>query len=257
MGRTPLHWAASTGDASVVHELLRAGARADVLDKDKRTPLYEACRGNFTLCAERMLGFGADFNVAGLFGYRPIHAAATFGSAEILSLLLLHNVDIEGDNNNVRVTLLHITVYYHNVKGCRYLLDLGANIEHVGRDGDTPLFTAVHRNSHESLQLLLSRQPNHFRRSSNDNTLLHRAALNGDQRTLEILAAANLKGLNIDAKDNKSINARQHFAARLGTSLEHKDALDKLITSLNGRKGNLEIETEDEDLDGDVFHDAP
>ena len=39
-GRVPLHWAAGNGHPDAVSALLRAGAKANVADKDGWTPLH-------------------------------------------------------------------------------------------------------------------------------------------------------------------------------------------------------------------------
>jgi ankyrin repeat protein len=256
MGRTPLHWAARKGDASAVDELLQAGACANVFDKEGRTPLFDACLGSFIACAERILVFGGDVDAPGPRGYQPIHAATKEGSAKLISLLLLHKAELDASNNHFGATPLQQAVGHSNVRGCRHLLDLGADIEHEDRDGDTPLFQGVVRNAHDCLQLLLSRESNHLHRNHNRCTLLHLAALHGDQGTFKILAEADLNGIDIDARDNKSMCARHYFAARRGTSLEHREAFDNLINSLSRLKGNVGINTIGEDDDGDIFYDA-
>lgn len=242
LGMTALHWAAMKGDTHSVKTLLSAGALVDDPDFGGSTPLYEACLRGSEQCTDILMAFGADVNKRRKKkGYGTIHYAARANATHgLLSSLLSNGADIEDSRNVWGGTPLALAIDYDSTQSCKHLLELGADIEHIDEDGDTPLFQAVASNAHGCLKMLLSRKANHLHKRRGSQTLLHFAAGYGDEQTLKILTTARLKGLDVTAKDSKSMNARQHFAKRTGLSRETVEAFDALIASL--QENNMETE---------------
>lgn len=238
MGMTPLHWASIRGDADAVRKLLDAGADANIPDKRDRTPLYEACQSNSEHCVRQLLDYGADINARYKLGYNCFHAAVTGNASRKLLELLLHSgADINDSENVCQVTPLARAVAYHRLACSRHLLDLGADLENsIDSQGNTPLLTAVYYNSHDCIRLLMSRGANCTHRNERDESILHRAAQRGDERTLTILASSKLRGLVIDARDCQGMTAREYFGLRTNLGEATKHQFDALFQSLRSQE---------------------
>lgn len=125
-GRTPLHYAAASGNASAIEALLKKGANIDQRDQDGRTALHDALRSGgyesalvllkhnadatrldnylqscLQLCArygQEPLGRlfmenGARINAGDMFGMTALHRACASGSLALIDLLLNGNAD--------------------------------------------------------------------------------------------------------------------------------------------------------------------
>jgi hypothetical protein len=86
MGVTPLHEAASKGDAAAVRsvlaehpEQLEAGTQGFL-----ETPLHRAAVGGHAGAAEALLAAGADINAQRSGGFTPLHLAENMAVAEVL-----------------------------------------------------------------------------------------------------------------------------------------------------------------------------
>ncbi|MGH7830798.1 MAG: ankyrin repeat domain-containing protein [Candidatus Binatia bacterium] len=74
-GRTPLHAAATRGNAKVAAVLLQRGADVGARAADNSTPLHYAAAGGHVSVAELLLGAGADPNLKDKSGLTPIQRA--------------------------------------------------------------------------------------------------------------------------------------------------------------------------------------
>ncbi|KAJ5666522.1 ankyrin repeat domain-containing protein 44 [Penicillium maclennaniae] len=163
----------------------------------------------------------------------PIHGAAQCdASDELFSLLLEHGAELEDARNDFDRTPLNRAVSCNSAHSCAFLLDHGADMNRLNREGDTPMFEAVMKNSHACIELLISRGAD-YRRVKGRQTVLHIAAMRGDQRTFEILTAAGMEGVNVNARDGEGRTAMGLLAGRVGMPTETLAAFDKLLASLN------------------------
>lgn len=184
-------------------------------------------------------------------GYASIHAAAVGNATHgLLALLLSAGADIEDSRNVWSVAPLSRAIAFNHASCSKHLLDLGADIEKEDSDGETPLFRAIELNAYACLRLLLSRNANYLHISVHKRTVLHEAAIRADSRTFDILAAASLRGLDLDAKDEKSMTARQYFAMRSGlssdTAKRSEAFMDSLINELPETDDHLEVDRSDD-----------
>ena len=85
-GETPLHRAAQTGSAAVAKVLLSRGANLDAADYTGDTPLHEAVRrsdaAENVALVSLLLDKGADPNIRGYRGWRPLDLASHGGNAD-------------------------------------------------------------------------------------------------------------------------------------------------------------------------------
>lgn len=233
MKSTPLHWAALKRDPEAVATLLAAGAIVDTRDSKGKTALTKACIVGSEACVEKLLAFGADVNAGDKYDYRPIHfAVQSNATGTLLSMLLSNGADVNDKRNMFSRTPLVRAASFNSARSCKYLLENMADVNHTDGEGDPPLFESVTRNAHECLELLLAWNAQYLQVRSGGQTLLHLVAIRGDKCTLDILAAAKLKGLDVNAKDANSMTARQLFATRSGVPDDTMAAFENLLARL-------------------------
>ena len=105
--------------------------------------------------AERLLGEGADPNLANRFGFTPMHEAAILGNAEMLELML----DAGGDANAAfgeGETVLMTAARTGDAESVRLLLAHGADVDAFEHwHGQTALMWAAIENHADVVQLLI------------------------------------------------------------------------------------------------------
>jgi len=255
LGYTPLHWAASQGDVNAVRLLLEAGADVDKVNANGESPLHTACRAGSRSCAEALILAGADLHKRLPNGYQPIHTASiALEGVEILGYLLSHNALINDAKNYYMATPLALTTLYDRVSSCEFLLSQGAEIDQPDWEGDTPMFEGI-KSVHgaKCLAVFLRNNCNYLHTNFQRQTLLHKITFLGTAEQVDVLAEADLKGLNPLARDIHNMVASQYLDARSGITQEHKDAFEKLIDKIE-RRNQEECEG---DSDEDIFLDAP
>jgi len=255
LGYTPLHWAASQGDVNAVRLLLEAGADVDKVNANGESPLHTACRAGSRSCAEALILAGADLHKSLPNGYQPIHTASmALEGVEILGYLLSHNALTNDAKNYYMATPLALTTLYDRVSSCEFLLSQGAEIDQPDWEGDTPMFEGI-KSVHgaKCLAVFLRNNCNYLHTNFQRQTLLHKIAFLGTAEQVDVLAEADLKGLNPWARDVHNMVANQYLDARSGITQEHKDAFEKLIDRIE-RRNQEECEG---DSDEDIFVDAP
>ncbi|KAA8641770.1 uncharacterized protein ATNIH1004_010709 [Aspergillus tanneri] len=159
--RTPLSWAAESGQTNIV-ELLLARNDVDVNceDKDGRTALsWAAGRGHKDVVKLLLAKDGIDVNRKDNRDYTPLGHAASSGRKLTVELLLTRddiNVNCKDDRN--RTPLLQAAVF-RSIEVVKLLLarnDIDMNIEDI--EGRTPLWWAVRNGQKNMLKLLLKKQ---------------------------------------------------------------------------------------------------
>lgn len=185
-GLTPLHCACRYGHVEVVRILLNHSAKINISSNDW-TPLMEACLKSNPQIVKLLLENGASANIKGKDNTTPLHVAATIGNAEIVQILLEENAvidtDIHGYNplhiacskghvglvvlilnhlnpdsilnrNNFGMSPLVIATSVGHVDVVRELLNKGAYINYIDKNGMTALEIAVENNSVDVVELL-------------------------------------------------------------------------------------------------------
>ncbi|UJR36318.1 hypothetical protein I4U23_029046 [Adineta vaga] len=196
--RTALHLAVARKHLEIIKYLIHEGARLDVMDEERRTPLVKA-----VLCSTqdptvyheicvRLLDGGADafINAVDVHRKNALHYAVDFGQERLVDLFLL-------------------------VRNC----------DPNFRDGNqmTPIHLAVERKYPNIVRILLSEQ--HSQRADpnltnrNGQTPLHIAAINGDSETIQYLIQSNLE----EPCDPTIVDAQQLTAYQLAKMNRHED----------------------------------
>lgn len=138
-GDTPMHLALSSGGAKIIRTLIRGGARADVMDKRGRTPLFCAVDKRLVevvraLCSAS--GAQASFKMKYL-GKAPLHTAAHCGYADIVKLLIEKQSGLDMTNPKGS-TPLHLAASRGHVEVIDMLVRAGARTHVKNKYGRNP-----------------------------------------------------------------------------------------------------------------------
>ncbi|KAK0512762.1 hypothetical protein JMJ35_004779 [Cladonia borealis] len=204
-GWTPLHWASRCGNYRAMCLLLEHGADPHQgTINDKRNALHLAAQSNSAPCVQRILQYRRG------------------------NLLL----DIDGPDN-YGSTPLRLSACHNSAATTAILIQHGANLNIGERFGETPLQGAVFENAHETITHLLTAGADYTLKTIFGNTIMHWAANEADQQTLRILSEAQMRGVDVDAKNADGITATELAAIRC----EHDEALrssfERLVNSLS------------------------
>ena len=151
-GRTPLHYAASTGGPGLLQLLLDSGALVDVQDDRGYTPLMSA---ESLESFQALRKAGADVRAQGEDGYTVLHSAARVADAAAVEALVAAGLDPNARTDDGRTALLYA-------------------------------------GSPETFDALRAAGADIHARTDSGHTVLHGAAVSLDAATVEALIAAGL-----------------------------------------------------------------
>ena len=106
-GRTPLMYAALTGDVDQVKKLLQQGADVNAVGDYGQTALISAARGSAAV-VQLLLDKGAKVNAGDKSGWTPLMSAARFGTAETMGLLINAGADVNAEGKYDGKTVLMV-----------------------------------------------------------------------------------------------------------------------------------------------------
>ena len=206
---TPLHSAAYYGDLKMVQTLLDYEADVNAQCLDTTTPICPASfcidPQSFPDLARLCLGFGEDISGPADSGRSPLHAAAKYGVAEVVHVLLEHGAS-NGAKDEEGRTPLHDAAERGRVEVVRVLLEHGANVGAEDENGRNPLHEAAKHWPREpggwveTVRVLLEHCAIVGAEDKNGRTPLHEAAGNDD---VEIVLVLLEHGANVCAEDEK------------------------------------------------------
>jgi ankyrin repeat protein len=181
-------------------------------EQPKAVPLYYAARLGFRDLAEHLIAKHPEHvNARGGYEVTPMHAAASAGHANILSLLTEHGADIEG-RGKYGGTPLHRASVNGKLEAGQFLLDRGADIDARSRFGGTALIYATSQGQVEFARMLLERGALIEVRGTYDWTALHRAAVFDKIQIARLLLE---HGADVNARD-KSGETPSQLGSRRG-----------------------------------------
>ena len=206
-----------------VQAIIDHGARINVVNKDKATPLLLACSTAQRESVRLLLGTKADPNIADADGDTSLHAAvAADSSNETLQEILDYGADVNAVNKRGRTALL-LSCFYRQVDSVNVLLKAGAKPTLTDKEGFSCLHAAIDgRCSTDTLQALI-RHGAHVDATRKDGTnALLRACATGQSESVIFLLEAGANA-NVVTSD---VNTSLHVAVDGRCS---KEALQKII----------------------------
>lgn len=149
-GQMPLHVAATSGRYVVVELLLDSGATIDIQDQQGQTPLYDAIMQGRTKVAQLLIKRGANFDPDQLLLEAVRNQVA---DRDVISFLVKQGADVnhtgpDGDSP------LHIAVKSDFRVLTRLLISHGADVNQKDKSRNTPLWHAVGHHNRAISQLL-------------------------------------------------------------------------------------------------------
>jgi ankyrin repeat protein len=123
--------------------------------------IFKAIESHDAVTLARLLAEGADANsVEGKYNWSALHAAIEElehgGPVESLVLLLRHGAAVEGSDEVRDATPLLMAIFRGQQEAVRILLAMGADVNVVGSEGDSPLRWAVEQEDVQLVALLLN-----------------------------------------------------------------------------------------------------
>ena len=153
---TPLHQAASAGQAETISALLLRGEDKDARDQHGSTSLLLASEKGRLAAVKTLLAAGAHFDVRDTADYSVLDCAAMGGHTRVIQAILEHGADVNSSDGD-SLTALHKAAMKNQTDAIDTLVEAGADIEFMANEGDTPLFLAASQSFSESMLTLLKR----------------------------------------------------------------------------------------------------
>lgn len=210
MRQAPLHMAAASGNVKSIDLLLKHRAKIDEPDKsaEGKTPLMEAAAFGQTRAATALMAQGANIAAKDTHGRTALHYAAAGGSEDLLKALLAQtgaSLSLQDDNG---MTLLHVAAQADRRPTMAFLIRQNpAALTVYDNDGMTPLHRALAETYNNDIfdvckDVLGDKTPLNLKTRDSGETLLHIAARNGRQWSLDKLLAM---GADVLAQDNAGL----------------------------------------------------
>ncbi|KAL8828114.1 MAG: hypothetical protein Q9191_002779 [Dirinaria sp. TL-2023a] len=215
LGRTPLHWLAENGEVDAIRLLTRDPWRADVQIHDicGFTALHCACWADSLESAAVLLDAGSNVNARDKHQRTPL---LHFDDHELLDLMIKKGADVCISDDEGANIMHHVAVADQAALAKTLLERYDHKLFVPNRNGDMPLGLAIQNNSLRFMAVLvpfLAQFPieklctfNHSERN-----ILHLAALHGSMEMLNLLAAADLPGLETEARDKDGHSPNECF----------------------------------------------
>ncbi|KAH7139705.1 ankyrin repeat-containing domain protein [Dactylonectria estremocensis] len=230
--RTALHWAALRGDLSAVELLLNVKADVHVVDEFNCTPLTYAASAAIPRIVELLILSGANVNHVNGRGDSPLHYAARHkDDVESVRILVHAGAEVDRKNPLGNTPFAGAAIANRTAAG-KYLLDEGADRYSTNKYGDSPLRETIHHNCHEFLCMLLEDGARYDDTNNHGSSLLHAIALEGDIKTIQIVKAAHLSGLDHQLKNTRGETAMDFCHKRIGAPEGFKEAFSDLVSTL-------------------------
>jgi ankyrin repeat protein len=210
LGVTPLHCAVNRGHEEMVELLLEHNVDFNAPCKKGNTALHVAAEQGHRKIIRTLLHRRINSRTPNQYGATALQlAVGTAYDEATVPLLIKSRFDMDVQNTITGNTALHLAVELKRPRILLFLVEKGASMSVLNREGITPLQLACRIDNCEAVSLLLERGAKLEDRSSHGDTALHIAAVEGNWVALDLLGIGSA---DINAWDSK------------GESLLHKQA---------------------------------
>lgn len=153
-GLRPLHLISSFKKTNIALFLIKKGALVNehAHTRFKNTPLHYAVSDQNISLVKILIKYGADVDLKNYRGWTALHWAALRDNASLIKLLYeaKANVDVQDKNG---YTPLHLAALHASKNAVRVLLELGANANAVNQKGHNPYALARMANNDAAQQI--------------------------------------------------------------------------------------------------------
>ena len=240
-GSTSLMWAARTGNLAAVNTLLLYGADVSIQNSFHNTAIFYAIMSSAAtapMVLRRLLEAGCSPNEQQFCTGYPLHMSVIYRDdpENFIQPLLEYGADVPLGKDG----LFALAIRMNRVKTVAFLLETRVWLLESAQDQIAHLQHAIRHNNHEVLKLLVDYGAEIGAVSRDGTTFLHSAATIADCQTLEILAAY-APNVNPGIKDSTGRTAAQIFASRNGKDAVLVESFDSLLKSVKANKSQSMI----------------
>ncbi|XP_028304681.1 ankyrin repeat domain-containing protein 27 isoform X2 [Gouania willdenowi] len=153
-GYTPLHAAATCGQAQLIDLLVRKGASVNATDYHSLTPLHQACQRGYQGVTLLLLHYRANADAQDNNGNTPLHLACMYGHEDCVKALVYYDaqtcrLDLQNDKGD---TALHTAARWGYEGVIEVLLENGASTHVLNKNRESPLQCALNSKILKMLQ---------------------------------------------------------------------------------------------------------
>ena len=233
--RSALSWAALKGDCEAVSKLIAAGADVNLADTEGNTALMHSLQSKNTTCMVALLQAGANAMAKNYLGRDALwYAIENLDPVDCMGALMTAGIDIAGKDVK-GASPLNCAIVHNDCSWVSVLLEKGVDIEVADDYGDTALMDSLFFGSDDALKLLLQYGADYTKTDSYGDPTLHDVAIYGGLRTVEIVHAAELKGIDIYATNRQGKTALEMAQNRQAKPDGFEETFESLLTSIRAR----------------------
>ncbi|KAH9052612.1 ankyrin repeat-containing domain protein [Lactarius vividus] len=175
------------GDIDVGCSLLRRGANINVLDGGGSSPLHRASEDGHADIVQLLLDHNVDVDLPSKFHQTPLLVASCTGDVEISRLLIQHGANVNS-RSSAGYTPLNVASHKGHLDVVRLLIDNGAGVDSPDDKHQTPLHSAAAKGHLETMKLLLDSGADFNMRNGDGKTALDLALDNGRLEVANLLS---------------------------------------------------------------------
>lgn len=144
------------GNAKFCELLLQRGVATDATDSsDGRSPLHAAASSGNADITKLLLSHKANVSAGDKTGAQPLHLAAHSGHLDVVRLLLDHDASVSAQESDGETPLFR-AVRKDRLEVVKALIAAGADVAATRKDGDRPLHVSCRNGSIECVRELLA-----------------------------------------------------------------------------------------------------